>query len=110
MAKFVPSSPASRSAARRRALICSRACVEKFEPRLFLSGTGNLAFDDEFNQAVGSQPNTADWDGYFTNDPNNQSVNYTNTTSTLSVVSDPAATDGRFGHDCALIPAGEWNI
>src|SRR5580704_3683677 len=95
MAKFVLSSPASRSAARRRDLICARACVEKFEPRLFLSGTGNLAFDDEFNQAVGTQANTADWDAYLANDPNNQAVAYTNTTSTESIVSDPTATDGK---------------
>jgi beta-glucanase (GH16 family) len=72
---------------------------------LFLSGTGNLVFDDEFNQAVGSQPNTADWDAYLANDPNNESVSYTNTTSTLSVVSDPAATDGR-ALAMTLIPQG----
>ena len=73
--------------------------------RLFLSGTGNLAFDDEFNQAVGSQPNAADWDAYFANDPNNTNVSYTNSTSTLSVVSDPAATDGR-ALAMTLIPQG----
>jgi beta-glucanase (GH16 family) len=94
MAKFVPSSPGSRSVMRRRARVFRRVWVERCEPRLHLSGTGNLVFDDEFNQAVGSQPNTADWDAYLSADPNNQAVKYVNNSSTLGVVADPAATDG----------------
>jgi Glycosyl hydrolases family 16 len=69
--------------------------IEWLEARLHLTGTGNLVFDDEFNQAVGTQPNTAVWSAYLPTDPNNGAVNYTNTTSTLSIVSDPQATDGR---------------
>ncbi len=89
MAKFVPRSPASRSVNRRNALI------ELFEPRLMLTATGNLVFDDEFDQAVGTQPSTAVWVRDVTNDPNNTNVNYTNTTSQMSIVADPAATDDR---------------
>ncbi len=77
------------------ARVFGRVWVEMCEPRLHLSGTGNLVFDDEFNQTVGSMPNSADWTAYLPNDPNNQAVIYKNNSSTLSVVSDPAATDGR---------------
>ncbi|HUB26698.1 MAG TPA: family 16 glycosylhydrolase [Tepidisphaeraceae bacterium] len=69
--------------------------IEWLEARLHLTGTGNLVFDDEFNQAVGTQPSTAVWSPYLPTDPNNGAVVYTNSTSTLSVVSDPQATDGR---------------
>ena len=71
-----------------------RAEVMRLEPRLLLSG--NLVFDDEFNQPVGTQPNGADWTIQNQGtDPNNSAVHYVNTLSTLKVVSDPAATDGR---------------
>ena len=73
----------------------SGGAIEWLEARVLLTGTGNLAFDDEFNQAVGTQPNTSVWSAYLPTDPNNGAVNYTNTTATLSVVNDPSATDGR---------------
>src|ERR1700722_19363575 len=90
---------------------CARArcrtglAFEKLEGRFLLSGTGNLVFDDEFNQAVGTQPNAAAWEPYLANDPNNQNVTYTNSTSTLSIVADPAATDDRAAA-ITLIPEG----
>lgn len=52
-------------------------------------------FADEFNQSVGSQPSSSTWTTFNATDPNNQNVVYTNSASTLHVVSDAAATDGR---------------
>src|SRR5690242_16088939 len=70
-----------------------RFAAEPLERRLLL--TANLIFNDDFNQSPGSQPSTATWSYNTGNDPNNTNVQYTDTASTLQVVNDPAATDGR---------------
>jgi beta-glucanase (GH16 family) len=57
--------------------------------------TGNLVFNDEFNLAAGSQPNTSTWLYETGISPNNSNVNYTDTASTLQVVNDAGATDGK---------------
>jgi hypothetical protein len=41
--------------------------------------TGNLVFNDEFNLAAGSQPNTSTWLYETGISPNNSNVNYTDT-------------------------------
>jgi beta-glucanase (GH16 family) len=58
-----------------------------------------LIWDDEFNQAPGTQPNPAKWtyDLGVGNPPgwgNNELETYTDSTSNAVIVSDPAATDG----------------
>jgi beta-glucanase (GH16 family)/regulation of enolase protein 1 (concanavalin A-like superfamily) len=84
---------------RNRAIECNgrrrsrRFIAEPLELRLLLAA--NLVFNDDFNQSLGSQPNTATWFYNTGNDPNNTNVQYTDTASTLQVVNDPAATDGR---------------
>ncbi|HKD36937.1 MAG TPA: glycoside hydrolase family 16 protein, partial [Pirellulales bacterium] len=55
----------------------------------------NLAFDDEFNQAAGAQPNNSTWLYNTGVSPNNSNVTYTDTTSTLQIVNDSGATDGK---------------
>jgi beta-glucanase (GH16 family) len=67
--------------------------VEELEPRWLPSGT--LIFNEEFNLPAGSQPSTSTWTAFNTRDPNNTSVVYTNTTSTLQVVNDSGALDGK---------------
>jgi len=57
----------------------------------------NLVWSDEFNGAVGSAPNPANWT-YDTGDGgwgNNELENYTTSTNNSQVVADPNATDGK---------------
>ncbi len=72
---------------------------ESLEHRQLLSVTPAPAFIDNFNQPAGSQPNQASWTqpGFTLNstDPNNPNVTYTNSVSTLQVVNDPQASDGK---------------
>ncbi len=54
-------------------------------------------WSDEFNGAVGSAPNSANWT-YNTGDTgwgNNELENYTNSTANAQIVADPNATDGK---------------
>lgn len=59
-----------------------------------------LVWSDEFNQPVGTQPDPSRW-GYDlgVGDPpgwgNNELETYTNSTSNILIVADPAATDGK---------------
>ncbi|HEY2146731.1 MAG TPA: glycoside hydrolase family 16 protein, partial [Pirellulales bacterium] len=57
--------------------------------------SANLVFDDEFNLAAGSQPNTSSWLYNTGVSANNSNVTYTDTTSTLQIVNDSGATDGK---------------
>jgi beta-glucanase (GH16 family) len=70
-----------------------RLGVERLELRAMLSG--NLVFEDEFNLAAGSQPNSSTWFNNTGTSPNNSNVNYVDTPSTLQVVSDAGAIDGK---------------
>ena len=70
-----------------------RAVCEPLEPRKLLSASP--LFADDFNLPVGSQPSNSTWLYRNGTDPNNGNVHYTNTPSTLQVIDDPAATDGR---------------
>jgi beta-glucanase (GH16 family) len=83
---------------RRRKSIVTR--LDILEPRLLLSA---YVFADDFNTAVGSGPSSA-WGKENTTDPNNGAVHYTNilpgqatgnNPSTMGVVSDPQALDGK---------------
>jgi beta-glucanase (GH16 family) len=55
----------------------------------------NMVFDDEFNLPSGTQPNTSTWFYNTGISSNNGNVNYVDTASTLQVVSDAGATDGK---------------
>jgi beta-glucanase (GH16 family) len=75
---------------------CGGGCsyqLHPLEPRLLLAA--NLVFNDDFNLPAGSQPNTSTWLYNNGSDPNNGNVIYTNTPSTLAVVNDAGATDGK---------------
>ena len=52
-------------------------------------------FSDNFNQPVGSRPDSNTWNRDNGKDPNNNNVTYTNKTDTLHVVADSGATDGK---------------
>ena len=67
--------------------------------------SGMLVFNDDFNQAAGSQPNTSIWGDENGSDPNNGGVHYVNTTQTLQVVNDSGALDGK-ALALSLIPQG----
>ena len=61
------------------------------------ASTGNLVWGDDFNQAVGSTPSSANWTYDLGNNGwgNNELENYTSDAANCSVVSDPDATDGK---------------
>jgi beta-glucanase (GH16 family) len=81
-------------ARRRRCPYARRGLLlEELEPRWVPSGTP--IFNDDFNLPAGSQPSTSTWTAFNTRDPNNTNVVYTNTTSTLQIVNDSGALDGK---------------
>jgi beta-glucanase (GH16 family) len=55
----------------------------------------NMVFDDEFNLSAGTQPKTSTWFYNTGISSNNANVNFTDTSSTLQIVSDAGATDGK---------------
>jgi beta-glucanase (GH16 family) len=55
----------------------------------------NMVFDDEFNLPAGSQPNSSTWFHDTGTSANNSNVDFTDTASTLAVVNDAGATDGK---------------
>jgi beta-glucanase (GH16 family) len=57
--------------------------------------TANMVFDDEFNLPVGSQPNASTWFHDTGTSANNGNVDFTDTPSTLQIVNDAGATDGK---------------
>jgi beta-glucanase (GH16 family) len=67
--------------------------MHALEPRLLLSA--NLVFNDDFNLPAGTQPSTGNWYYNLGNDPNNTNVQYSDTPSTLQIVNDAGATDGK---------------
>jgi beta-glucanase (GH16 family) len=67
--------------------------VEQLEPRLQPSATPIV--NDDFNLPVGSQPSNSTWSAFNATDPNNANVVYTNSASTLRVVNDSGALDGK---------------
>lgn len=56
---------------------------------------GSLVFNDDFNQPVGALPSTSTWTYNTGVDPNNAAVHYVDDASTLSVVNDASASDGK---------------
>jgi len=70
----------------------SRAQAVALESRMLLSV---VLFNDDFNLPVGAQPATSTWHYRNGTDPNNSNVQYTNTPSTLHVVSNAGAQDGK---------------
>jgi beta-glucanase (GH16 family)/regulation of enolase protein 1 (concanavalin A-like superfamily) len=72
-----------------------RAICETLEiRRLFISVSATPVFDEEFQQPVGSLPNTSTW-AYDTGTDPNAEVNYVDDSSVMSVVSDPTAVGGK---------------
>lgn len=72
--------------------------LESLENRLVPSAVqpvGPLIFNEDFNQPVSSMPATNKWTYNTGTDPNNTAVRYVDDSSTLSVVNDPNATDGK---------------
>jgi beta-glucanase (GH16 family) len=78
---------------RRKSRSRPRLSLEQLEPRAMLSV--NMVFDDEFNLSAGTQPKTSTWFYNTGISSNNSNVDYTDTSSTLQVVSDAGATDGK---------------
>ncbi len=76
-------------------LLFTRQALADYSYENIPAGYG-LAWSDEFNGAVGSLPNSANW-SYDTgiNQPNNELENYTNSTNNVHVISDPNAVDGK---------------
>ena len=73
-------------------LVHRRPEASALESRVLLS---NVLFNDDFNLPAGAQPLTSTWHYRNGTDPNNANVQYTNTPSTLHVVNDPGALDGK---------------
>jgi len=69
--------------------------VETLEQRALPSVSATPIFNEDFNQAAGSMPSTSTWTYNNGSDPNNTNVRYINDASTLSVVNDPNASDGK---------------
>lgn len=67
---------------------------ETVEDRLLLS-VGSLIFNEDFNQPAGSLPHTSTWTYNTGTDPNDTAVRYVDDASTLAVVNDPGASDGK---------------
>jgi beta-glucanase (GH16 family) len=59
------------------------------------SAAAKPIFSDDFNRAAGSKPDPKTWREDGGHDPNNNNVNYTNSPSTLQVVDDAGAKDGK---------------
>src|SRR5947209_15978344 len=73
-----------------------RPLLEELEARQLLSTTSSTPiFNEDFNQPVGSLPSTSTWTYNTGSDPNNTAVHYVDDASTLSVVNDPNASDGK---------------
>jgi beta-glucanase (GH16 family) len=69
--------------------------IETLEHRALPSVAATPIFNEDFNQAVGSLPSTSTWNYNNGSDPNNTAVRYVNDASTLSVMNDPNASDGK---------------
>jgi beta-glucanase (GH16 family) len=69
--------------------------VETLEKRALPSVSATPVFNEDFNQPVGALPSTSTWTYNNGSDPNNTNVRYVNDASTLSVVNDPNASDGK---------------
>jgi beta-glucanase (GH16 family) len=73
-----------------------RPLIEELEARQLLSTTfPTPIFNEDFNQTVGSLPLSSTWTYNTGSDPNNTAVHYVDDASTLSVVNDPNASDGK---------------
>src|SRR5438132_4850888 len=68
--------------------------LETLEDRLAPS-VGSVVFNEDFNQPVGSLPLKSMWTYNTGSDPNNTAVHYVDDASTLSVVNDTNASDGK---------------
>lgn len=88
-----------------------RPLVEALEDRTLLSVSATPIFIDDFNQAAGSLPVKSTWTYNNGSDPNNTAVHYVNDASTLSVVNDPTASDGK-ALAMTIYPtsAGNWTF
>src|SRR5262249_1781833 len=65
------------------------------ENRTLPSVSATPIFNEDFNQSVGTLPSTSTWTYSTGTDPNNTAVHYIDDSSTLSVVNDPNASDGK---------------
>src|SRR5262245_37702338 len=69
--------------------------LERLEERCTPSVSATPIFNEDFNEPVGSLPSTSTWTYNMGADPNNTGVRYVNNSTTLSVVNDANASDGK---------------
>ncbi len=70
-----------------------------------------LAWSDEFNGAVGSAPNSANWTyDTGTGQPNNELENYTTSTNNSQIINDSNAVDGKALAIISLDPGGNNDV